>query len=103
MKLRAWNKRLRKLERVVCVDFNSCTVTLVQKDSDPLFMYKEDIQNVVLMQYLAKDAEGNDLYVGDMVKYKGVVGEIVLKDGIISLKGFKAAPIWGKTLLLPND
>ena len=55
MNLRAWNERTKKTEEISSIDFECKTIHLVKHASNPKFIYKEKLENVILLQEIDKN------------------------------------------------
>jgi len=52
--MRAHNKRTNQMEEVASIDFMYNTIHLVQANSNPKFIYREKLDNVILLQEINK-------------------------------------------------
>ena len=53
--IQAYNERTKKTEKIASIDFILKTIHLVKHGSNPKFIYKEKLENVILLQEISAD------------------------------------------------
>ena len=52
--IKAYNKRTKKTEDIASIDFVCKTIHLKQHKSNPPFIYKEKLENVIILQEMKR-------------------------------------------------
>lgn len=73
--MKAYNKRLDYKTEVRAIDYIAKKAKLVVPNSEPIFIYEENLDNIVLLENTGVTLSGTEIYVGDTVtdgrkKYK---------------------------------
>ena len=61
MNIKAYNTKTKKTEEISSIDFQAKTIHLVQHKSNSKFIYREKLDNVILLQEISiKDIQKTD-------------------------------------------
>ena len=63
--MRAYNKRLKHEAEIVLLDYSSKIAKLKEPNSNPTFIYKEDLDNIEVLEYTGVTIEDKKIHVGD--------------------------------------
>jgi len=67
MKLKAFNKKQNHTTEIKAIDFESGIVKLVKPDSNPIFIYKEKLENIDILEYSGVKLGDVEIYEKDKV------------------------------------
>jgi hypothetical protein len=65
--MKAYNKRLNHITDVKAIDFVAKKVKLSKPNSNPIFIYNENLDNIELLEFTGVTLDGEDVYVKDVV------------------------------------